>query len=209
LANVIAGRLRPVAGSVVVKGKRVDGIPPSERARLGLRRTFQAAQLVRELSTSQNVSVGLYTRIPGIVRRAPVWPMIGSGQRDLAEVTSQSAEALRAVGAEGWAGRRVADIPHGIEQLTQLAAVTVARPDIILLDEPATGLSSREVDHLAAVLTELKALGVTMIIIEHQTRFLLPLCDQVTVLNAGEVILTATADEVRTNPLVRQVYLGE
>jgi branched-chain amino acid transport system permease protein len=209
LANVIAGRLRPVAGSVVVKGRRVDGIPPSGRARLGLRRTFQAAQLVRELSTSQNVSVGLYTRIPGIVRRAPVWPMTRSGQRDLAAVTSQSVEALRAVGAEGWAGRRVADIPHGIEQLTQLAAVTVARPDIILLDEPATGLSSREVDHLAAVLTELKALGVTMIIIEHQTRFLLPLCDQVTVLNAGEVILTATADEVRTNPLVRQVYLGE
>jgi branched-chain amino acid transport system permease protein len=209
LANVIAGRLRPVAGSVVVQGKRVDGIPPSGRARLGLRRTFQAAQLVRELSTSQNVSVGLYTHIPGIVRRAPFWPMTRSGCRDLASITSQTAEALRAVGAEGWTGRRVADIPHGIEQLTQLAAVTVARPDIILLDEPATGLSSREVDHLAVILTELKALGVTMIIIEHQTRFLLPLCDQVTVLNAGEVILTATADEVRTNPLVRQVYLGE
>jgi branched-chain amino acid transport system permease protein len=209
LANVIAGRLRPVAGSVVVKGKRVDGIPPSGRARLGLRRTFQAAQLVRELSTSQNVSVGLYTHVPGIVRRAPLWPMTGSGRRDLARITRQATEALRAVGADGWTGRRVADIPHGIEQLTQLAAVTVARPDIILLDEPATGLSSREVDHLAVILTELKALGVTMIIIEHQTRFLLPLCDQVTVLNAGEVILTATADEVRTNPLVRQVYLGE
>jgi branched-chain amino acid transport system permease protein len=209
LANVIAGRLRPVAGSVFVKGIQVDRIPPSGRARLGLRRTFQAAQLVRELTTAQNVSVGLYGAVRGMVRRAPIWPMTASGRRDTASVTGRSAEALRAVGAEGWAGRRVADIPHGIEQLTQLAAVHVARPDIIILDEPATGLSSREVDHLAAILTELKALGVTMIIIEHQTRFLLPLCDQVTVLNAGEVILTATAEEVRTNPLVRQVYLGE
>ena len=209
LANVIAGRLRPVAGSVFVKGTCVDGIPPSGRARLGLRRTFQAAQLVRELTTAQNVSVGLYGAVSGMVRRAPVWPMTASGRRDTARMTSRSTEALQAVGADGWARRRVADIPHGIEQLTQLAAVHVARPDIIILDEPATGLSSREVDHLAVILTELKTLGVTMIIIEHQTRFLLPLCDQVTVLNAGEVILTATAEEVRSNPLVRQVYLGE
>ena len=209
LANVIAGRLRPVAGSVFVKGICVDGIPPSGRARLGLRRTFQAAQLVRELTTAQNVSVGLYGAVSGMVRRAPVWPMTASGRSDTAWMTSRSTEALQSVGADGWAGRRVADIPHGIEQLTQLAAVNVARPDIIILDEPATGLSSREVAHLAVILTELKTLGVTMIIIEHQTRFLLPLCDQVTVLNVGEVILTASAEEVRSNPLVRQVYLGE
>jgi len=93
--------------------------------------------------------------------------------------------------------------------LTQLASVCVAAPDIIILDEPATGLSAREVDHLADILTRLKGQGVTMIIIEHQTRFLFPLCDQVTVLNAGEVILTGTADEVRAHAVVRQVYLGE
>ena len=93
--------------------------------------------------------------------------------------------------------------------MTQLASVCVAGPDIIILDEPATGLSTREVEHLARVLGQLKARGVTMIIIEHQTRFLFPLCDQVTVLNAGEVILTGTADEVRADKVVRQVYLGE
>jgi branched-chain amino acid transport system permease protein len=94
-------------------------------------------------------------------------------------------------------------------ELTQLASVCVAEPEIIILDEPATGLSAPEVEHLARILTRLKASGVTMIIIEHQTRFLFPLCDQITVLNAGEVILTGTADEVRANPTVRQVYLGE
>ena len=85
----------------------------------------------------------------------------------------------------------------------------VAEPEIIILDEPATGLAAPEVEHLAVILSGLKASGVTMIIIEHQTRFLFPLCDQITVLNAGEVILTSTADEVRANPIVRQVYLGE
>lgn len=209
LANVIAGRLRPMAGTIVVNGRRVDRLSPSERARLGLRRTFQAAELVRELTTGENVAVGLYTQVPGVARRAAFWPMLPSGRRDSARLRGWVDGALRSVEAGQWTHRRVGDVPHGIEQLTQLASVCVAGPDIILLDEPATGLSTREVDHLAHILSQLKARGVTMIIIEHQTRFLFPLCDQVTVLNAGEVILTGTADEVRANKVVRQVYLGE
>jgi branched-chain amino acid transport system permease protein len=117
--------------------------------------------------------------------------------------------ALRAVGAGGWTERRIRDVPHGIEQLTQLASVCVASPDIIILDEPATGLTHREVEHLAWILRELKGRGLTMIVIEHQTRFLFPLCDLVTVLNAGEVVLTGTPDEVRSHAVVRKVYLGE
>jgi branched-chain amino acid transport system permease protein len=209
LANVIAGRLRPSSGTTTVRGLRVDRFAPSDRARLGLRRTFQAAELVRELTTRQNVLVGLYSGVPGIIRRAAFWPMLPSGRRDMRRMQARAAEALLSVGAGDWTNRRVGDVPHGVEQLTQLASVCVAGPDIIILDEPATGLSAQEVDHLARILSGLKAQGVTMIIIEHQTRFLFPLCDQVTVLNAGEVILTGTADEVRANPVVRQVYLGE
>jgi branched-chain amino acid transport system permease protein len=209
LANIIAGRLRPQAGSILVKGIHVDGQPPSERAKLGLRRTFQAAQLVRELPTSRNVMVGLYNSVPGLIRRAAVWPLLPSSRRDGASMLGQAEQALRAVGAAKWVDARVGDVPHGIEQLTQLASVRVAGPEIIVLDEPATGLSISEVDHLARLLGQLKAQGVTMIIIEHQTRFLFPLCDQVTVLNAGEVILTSTADAVRADPTVRQIYLGE
>ncbi len=209
LANIIAGRLRPHSGTTVVKGIAVDGLSPSGRARLGLRRTFQAAQLVRELTTSENVLIGLYTRVPGLISRAAFWALLPSGRRDGAWMESRSKAALKSTGAGDWTERRVRDVPHGIEQLTQLASVCVAEPEIIILDEPATGLSAPEVEHLARILSRLKASGVTMIIIEHQTRFLFPLCDQITVLNAGEVILTSTADEVRANPLVRQVYLGE
>jgi branched-chain amino acid transport system permease protein len=209
LANVIAGRLQPLSGATLIKGVCVDGASPSKRAKLGMRRTFQAAELVRELTPIQNVMVGLFTLKPRIIPRAPFWPFLPSGRRDLAWMEGRSREALEMVGAGAWVGRAVGDVPHGVEQLTQLASVCVAGPDIIVLDEPATGLSAREVDHLAGILSELKAQGVTMIIIEHQTRFLFPLCDRVTVLNAGEVILTGTADEVRAHPVVRQVYLGE
>jgi branched-chain amino acid transport system permease protein len=209
LANVIAGRLQPLSGATLIKGVRVDGASPSKRAELGMRRTFQAAELVRELTPIQNVMVGLFTLKPRIISRAPIWPLLPSGRRDLAWMEGRSREALEMVGAGAWVGRAVGDVPHGVEQLTQLASVCVAGPDIIVLDEPATGLSAREVDHLAEILSQLKAQGVTMIIIEHQTRFLFPLCDRVTVLNAGEVILTGTAEEVRAHPVVRQVYLGE
>jgi branched-chain amino acid transport system permease protein len=209
LANVIAGRLRPDAGMVRLRQARVDGHGPAGRARLGLRRTFQAAELVRELTTRQNVLVGAYTLVPGIPGKAPFWSLLPSSQKEMRQMEARADDALSSVGAEAWAGRRVGDVPHGIEQLTQLATVCVADPEIIILDEPATGLSAREVDHLASILAELKARGVTMIIIEHQTRFLFPLCDRVTVLNAGEVILTGTAEEVRADPVVRKVYLGE
>ncbi len=157
LANIIAGRLHPQAGSVLVKGVRVDGQAPSARAKLGLRRTFQAAQLVRELPTSRNVMVGLYNSVPGLVRRAAVWPLLPSSQRDGAAMLARAEQALRAVGAAKWVDTRVGDVPHGIEQLTQLASVRVAGPDIIVLDEPATGLSISEVDHLARLLGQLKA----------------------------------------------------
>jgi branched-chain amino acid transport system permease protein len=209
LANVIAGRLQPLAGETLIKGVRVDGASPNKRAKLGLRRTFQAAELVRELTPIQNVMVGLFSLKPRIISRAPIWPLMPSGRRDLAWMEGRSREALEMVGAGSWVGRAVGNVPHGVEQLTQLASVCVAGPDIIILDEPATGLSAREVDHLAEILSHLRGHGVTMIIIEHQTRFLFPLCDRVTVLNAGEVILTGTPEEVRAHPVVRQVYLGE
>ena len=209
LANVIAGRLQPLAGTTLIKGVRVDGATPRKRAQLGMRRTFQAAELVRELTPNQNVMVGLFDSKPRIVERAAVWSLLPSARRDMAWIDGRSRDALQMVGAGGWAECKVGEVPHGIEQLTQLASISVAAPEIIILDEPATGLSSREVNHLAEILAHLKAQGVTMIIIEHQTRFLFPLCDQVTVLNAGEVIFTGASDEVRADPVVRQVYLGE
>jgi branched-chain amino acid transport system permease protein len=177
LANIVAGRLRPVSGSIFSKERRVDGFGPADRARLGLRRSFQAAQLIKELTTRQNVLVGAYGLAANVGARAVVWPLLQSARRDMDRVSDRAVSALRAVGAGGWTDRRIRDVPHGIEQLTQLASVCVASLDIIILDEPATGLTHREVEHLAWILRELKGRGLTMIVIEHQTRFLFPLCD--------------------------------
>ena len=104
---------------------------------------------------------------------------------------------------------RVADAPHGIAQLTQLAAACATGPRTLILDEPLAGLSPSEVEHAASILAKLKASGVSIVLIEHQPRFVFALCDDVTVLAAGVVVATGPAAAVRENEQVREVYLGQ
>jgi len=100
-------------------------------------------------------------------------------------------------------------VPHGAVQLTQLAAVCVGAPRVILLDESLAGLSPGEIEHVGTVLTLLKSAGVCVILIEHQPRFVFALCDEVTVLNAGVVVASGAAGDVRVDARVREVYLGQ
>jgi branched-chain amino acid transport system permease protein len=110
---------------------------------------------------------------------------------------------------DSWGGVRVADVPHGVEQLTQLAAACVGKPSILILDEPLAGLSAGEVEQVSEILRGLRRDGVTVIVVEHQTRFIFEVCDEVTVLAAGELVKTGSAAEVRADDRVREVYLGQ
>jgi branched-chain amino acid transport system permease protein len=209
LVDLIAGRLRPQSGTIEIDGRRLERGGPPGRARSGFMRTFQSAVLVRELPTLDNVLVGLYSRVPRVALRAPVWPVLPTARRDARRMRSEALESLSFVGADAWARSRVADVPHGVEQLTQLAAACVSGPGTLVLDEPLAGLSPSEVEHAAAILAELKRSGVSVVLIEHQPRFVFTLCDSVTVLDAGEVVATGPAAEVREDKRVREVYLGQ
>jgi branched-chain amino acid transport system permease protein len=209
LVDLIAGRLRPQDGTIEIEGKPLERAGPPARARNGFMRTFQAAVLVRELPARDNVLVGLYSRVPRVALRAPVWPVLPTARRDARRMRARALESLDFVGAGRWARSRVADVPHGVEQLTQLAAACASGPRTLILDEPLAGLSPSEVEHAATLLAELKSSGVSVVLIEHQPRFVFALCDTVTVLNAGEVVATGPASEVRENQRVREVYLGQ
>ena len=209
LVDLIAGRRRPLRGTIALDGEHFEQAGQQARARHGVMRTFQAAVLVRQLPALDNVAIGLYSRFPRIAVRAPFWPVLLSGRRDGREMRRSAREALDFVGAREWESRRVADVPHGVEQLTQLAAACVAGPSTIILDEPLAGLSPKEVEHVAGILVELKTAGVSVILIEHQPRFVFALCDEVTVLNAGEVVASGPAAQVRADARVREVYLGQ
>jgi branched-chain amino acid transport system permease protein len=209
LVNLISGRIQPQSGTIAIHGVQMEQRNAATRARHGLARTFQSAALVSELSARQNVAIGMYTRIPRLVSRSPLWPVLPATRRETRTIRSSVTDALAFVGAERWQAVRVADVPHGVEQLTQLAAACVAGPQTLILDEPLAGLSPSEVEHAATILAKLKSQGVSIVLIEHQPRFVFALCDEVTVLAAGEVVATGPADDVRQNEQVRAVYLGQ
>ncbi len=209
LVDLISGRIRPESGTIELAGERVDGSPATERARQGLMRTFQSARLVSSLTCRSNVCMGLYSHVSKIGVRAPVWPLLRSARRDMKWMEERALAALSFVGAAEWTSKQVADVPHGAVQLTQLAAVCVGAPRVILLDEPLAGLSPGEIEHVGTVLTLLKSAGVCVILIEHQPRFVFALCDEVTVLNAGVVVASGAAGDVRVDARVREVYLGQ
>lgn len=210
LVNLISGELRPIAGEIELNGARVERMGAPSRPSHGLRRTFQSAVLVREIPVLHNTTVGLYSTIRRIAARSPIWPLLPSARRDSRALAERSTAALESVGLEKrWHGMQVRDVPHGVEQLTQLASVVVSEPSVLVLDEPLAGLSGAEVSHVASILHRLRERGVTIIVIEHQTRFIFDICDDVTVIAAGELVTSGPAAEVRKNERVREVYLGQ
>lgn len=210
LVNLISGALRPTSGTIEANGHRIERLGAADRPRRGIMRTFQTAALVDELTVQQNASVGLYSRIRRIAARSPFWTLFPSGHRDDRDIRERTSAALTRVGlGEQWKTARVADVPHGVEQLTQLAAATVGEPRILILDEPLAGLAAGEVEHVSEILRQLQRDGVTVIVVEHQTRFIFEMCDEVTVLAAGELVVSAAAADVRANERVREVYLGQ
>ena len=210
LVNLLSGELSPERGTITANGRRVDQLAAWQRASLGMMRTFQTAVMVKELTARDNVSLGLFSQFRRIGTRSLAWPLIPSARRDSRAMARRATESLRLVGlGEQWARSRVADAPHGIEQLTQLAAACASHPGILVLDEPLAGLSASEVDQVAEILRQLKARGVTIVVVEHQTRFIFDVCDHVTVLAAGELVTTGTAARVRADERVREVYLGQ
>jgi len=210
LVNLVAGRLRPDEGTIVANGRRIDRLDAATRPAHGIRRTFQSAVLVRDLSVRENVTIGLYHRTPNVAGRSLVWPLLPGALRDHREMRGAADTALQTAGlAASWNGARVADVPHGVEQLTQLAAACVGEPSILILDEPLAGLSTREIEQVSEILNDLRERGVTVIVVEHQTHFIFSMCDDVTVLAAGRLVVSGPAEQVRSNERVREVYLGQ
>jgi branched-chain amino acid transport system permease protein len=209
LVDLISGRITPDEGTISLGGRRVERLGAAARPAHGLTRTFQTAVLVRELRARENVAIGLYDTVPRIGVRAVAWPLLPGARRDSRSMAARAGTALHRVGMAGWRDTRVGDAPHGVEQLVQLAAACAAGPSVLVLDEPLAGLSPGEVAQVTAILGDLRRAGVTVIVIEHQTRFVFETCDEVTVLAAGELVATGPAAAVRADARVREVYLGQ
>ncbi|MEV0091010.1 ABC transporter ATP-binding protein [Streptomyces sp. NPDC050738] len=194
LFDVVSGIRRPDDGRVLLDGADISRRSPVWRARHGIRRTFQRQQLFGQLSLADNLLV------------AQEWR---GGRRKTAGRRSRAATVLRECGLDALAGTYAGVLPVGQARMAELARALADPPRVLLLDEPASGMSGEERAQLAAVVRHLAdEEGCAVLLVEHNVAFVMELCSRVVVLDLGTVLAEGDAADVRKNPAVRDAYLG-
>jgi len=205
--NVVTGLYRPATGEVHLQGRRISTFPPHVRAQLGIARTFQNIRLFRELTVCENVRVARYGRtradLLGALLRTPGF------RRDRDETNARVAALLNGVGLAGRGGELARNLPYGDQKRLELARALAAEPSVLLLDEPAAGMSTAEADELMALIRGLRDRGIAIVLVEHHIRVVMGVSDRVAVLNHGELIAEGPPAAVRRDPAVIAAYLGE
>lgn len=201
LINLLSGELMPDAGRIVFDGRDITRAPPHRRALQGLVRSFQITSVFPELTVLQNVMLAVQVAAGNSFA---FWRDVRTDQR----LIGPAREALETVGLATNAERRVANLAHGARRQLELAMVLALKPRLMLLDEPLAGMSGAEADAMVALLGRLKA-HCTIVLVEHDMDAVFSLADRLTVLAAGRPIATGTPADIRSDPMVRDAYLGE
>ena len=204
--NLITGFLRPTSGKVIFEGKNVTGQKPHSIAEKGIGRTFQATSLFPYLTVLQSIIAACYLR-----------PKIGFWEATLQTSSSHRKEELslgraleitKFVGLDSVKDIPAHSLPHGHKRILGIAIALAAEPKLLLLDEPITGMNAEEVSEAIAVIRRIWQRGTTILVIEHNMRAAMSLCQRLVVLNFGKKITEGSPEDVRKNKDVIQAYLG-
>jgi branched-chain amino acid transport system ATP-binding protein len=206
--NLVTGVYRPTRGSIAFEGKRIDGLAPNRITSLGVARTFQNIRLFKELSVLDNVRCAHYGR--GACGVLPAVFRLGRFRKEEAEIIDSSMELLSLFHLDGHAHEASRNLPYGLQRRLEIARALATRPRLLLLDEPAAGMNPAEVTRLMDLIGWVrKAFDVTILLIEHQMRLVMNICERLTVLDFGATIAEGKPEAIRADRRVLAAYLGE
>ncbi len=207
LFNAISGIVRGYRGEVLLDGHSLHGLPPRKVVALGLARTFQNIRLFKSVSVVDNVLVGEHRRIRETVFDSAFHtPRYRREERAAHE---RAEEMLRFVGLGNLdSGAQPASLPYGDQRRVEIARALASRPKLLLLDEPAAGMNTAESRALGGLVRRVRDNGVTVLLVEHDMRVVMSVCDRVIVLNFGKLIAQGSPSDVQSHPEVISAYLG-
>jgi branched-chain amino acid transport system ATP-binding protein len=206
LFNVCCGFVRPDTGTVLRHGRPVRDLRPHRLAAMGIARTLQGVGLFRGITVAENVMVGADRhRRAGFASTLLALPR---SDRDERALRDRAMAALGELGADGYADRLPGSLPYAVQKRVALARALATEPDLLLLDEPASGLGSGEMAELGELIRGLTA-RMSVVLVEHHMDLVMEVCDRITVLDFGRVVADGTPDEVRDDEAVIDAYLGE
>ena len=202
--NMISGVDDPTTGTVSLMGQPMAGKPSREFAKLGLGRTFQHVRLLGQRSVLENVALGAHLR----GQRGWVSAMLRTDRREEAALLAEARRQIERCGLLDYIDTPAASLPLGQQRIVEIARALAGQPSLLLLDEPAAGLRHLEKQSLAKLLSQLRAEGLAILVVEHDMEFVMNLADRVTVLEFGTVIASGTPAAVQADPRVLAAYLG-
>jgi branched-chain amino acid transport system ATP-binding protein len=206
LCNVITGLYQPDGGEFELDGQPYSPSSPHEVARAGIARTFQNIRLFGDMTALENVMVGRHVRthqgVIGAVLRHQ------AARDEEAEIQQRAFELLNFVGIAHLAGRTARHLSYGDQRRVEIARALATDPLLLALDEPAAGMNATEKESLRVLLLAIREQGTTILLIEHDVKLVMGLCDRLTVLDYGKVIAEGTPSEVQKHPAVIAAYLG-
>lgn len=206
--NLITGVYTPTSGRILFKGNPIGGTPPNKIARLGIARTFQNIRLFKALSVLENVVVGGFLRHKSPLISALTYTPAAIKETEF--LRDEAIKLLKIVDLLEVANVRSADLSYGMQRRLEIARAMATKPELLLLDEPAAGMNPQEKEDLSNMVRTIRdEHGMTVLLIEHDMRFVMNLCENIVVLDHGEEIAQGPPKAIRNDPKVIAAYLGE
>lgn len=207
LFNCITGIYNPTEGRVEMLGKDITGWKPYKVTELGFARTFQNIRLFRRMTVLDNVLIGMHTRTKTNLLTAIF--NTRAKRKEMEECEKKAVDLLRLFELQDLRYEMATSLPYGSQRDLEIARALASNPRLLLLDEPAAGMNESETETLRLTIGELKRQGYTVLLIEHDMKFVMNICERIYVLDNGRLIGSGTPSEVKANPAVVEAYLGK